>query len=77
MKSPINKFHLILAMLVNLLLVAKLIHFSWTGNDKVILVVTFYYFMLIIANLLAWVILDYRKQEAGRIYKITTTIWWF
>jgi len=69
-----NKTHLILALLVNFLVIAKLIHFSWTGNDKAILAVIFYYFMLIIANLLTWVILDYLKQEAGRIYKIITTI---
>lgn len=74
MKPSINKVHLTLAFLVNFLIVSKLIHFSWTGNDKAILVVIFYYFMQIIANLLAWVILDYQKQEAARIYKIITTI---
>jgi len=68
------KTHLILALLLNFLVIAKLVHFSWTGNDKAILVVIFYYFILIIANILVWVILDYLKQPVGWIYKITTTL---
>lgn len=66
--------HLCIVLLINFLVIAKLIHFTWNGNDKAILVVIFYYFILIILNMLIWLILDYNKKSAGRIYKITTTI---
>ena len=69
-----QSIHLVLALLINFLVVTKLIHFSWTGNSKAIIAVIFYYFMLIVANILAWVILDYLKNPAGRIYKIITTV---
>lgn len=66
-----NKIHLSLTLLINLLVVSKLIHFSWTGNDKAVLVVGFYYFILILLNMAAWVILEYFKKESARIYKIS------
>lgn len=67
-----NKIHLSLTLLINLLVVSKLIHFSWTGNDKAVLVVGFYYFILILLNMAVWVILEYFKKESARIYKIST-----
>lgn len=67
-----NKMHLAIVLLINILVVSKLIHFSWIGNDKAILVVGFYYFILILLNMVSWLILDYFKREAARIYKIST-----
>jgi len=69
-----DRIHLILALLVNFLIIAKVIDFYWIGNDKAILVVIFYYFILIVVNILSWVILESYKQPAWKIYKITTAI---
>lgn len=71
-KDSMNKIHLAIALLINILVVSKLIHFSWVGNDKAILVVGFYYFILILLNMMSWLILDYFKRKAARIYKIST-----
>lgn len=67
-----NKIHLFLTLLINFLVVLKLIHFSWMGNDKAILVLGFYYFILIFLNMASWLILEYFKKESARIYKIST-----
>lgn len=72
-QQKINKIHLVTVLLINILIVSKLIHFSWVGNDKAILVVGFYYFILILLNMGSWLVLDYFKRKAARIYKITTT----
>nr|WP_294858631.1 hypothetical protein [uncultured Fluviicola sp.] len=72
--SKINKTHLIILLLINTFIVGKLIHFSWTGNDKAIIAVIFYYFVLLLLNLFIWVILDYFKRPVGNVYKISTTV---
>lgn len=69
-----NPFNLICSLLANLLVIALLIRFAWIGNDKSFLAAIFYYFVLIVLNIIIWQVLDSYKKPAGRAYKITTTV---
>jgi hypothetical protein len=67
-----SKFHLILALFINLAVMARLINMAWDGNGKGMLLVVFYYLVLILANAILWVRLHIKKHPAFIIYKMTT-----
>ncbi len=69
-----NPFNFIVVLLANLLIVVLLIRFAWIGSDKAFLAAIFYYFILIVVNIIIWQVLDSYKKPAGRTYKIITTV---
>jgi hypothetical protein len=68
----ISKLHLIIALSINLAIIARLINMTWDVNDKAILIVIFYYPVLILANAIIWWRLRIIKHPAYVLYKMTT-----
>lgn len=64
--------HLIVASIINLFLMVLLIRTAWSGNDKAILLVIFYYPLLIPVNLISWLTLSARRKTQYKAYRLTT-----
>jgi len=70
--TKLNKIHLTIITIINLIIIGKLIGVAWEGNDKAIILVIFGYTTLTILNGLVWLILRILKRPEFKIYKITT-----
>ena len=70
--TKVNKIHLTIISIINLIFVAKIISIVWEGNDKAIILVIFAYPILIIINGLVWLTLRLLKRPEYEIYKMTT-----
>jgi hypothetical protein len=66
-----NMIHLAIATVVNIIFIWVLIKIAWGGNDKAI-IVTFYYAILFIINLIIMSALIFMRKDQSDIYKTTT-----
>ena len=66
-----ENIHLAFAVMSNILIVGILLNLA-QENDKGIILIIFYYPLLILANLIAWIMLNTRKKSAHKIYKLIT-----
>jgi hypothetical protein len=64
--------HSLLAAAFNLMIIGLLIHKSWNGNDKAIILMIVYYPVLILVNAIIWLILSSKQKIESRIYKAAT-----
>ena len=70
-----NNFYIFIALLsiiVNLAIIFGLIRFAWHGNDKAILVIIIFYFVLILLNALIWFILHLLQKTTKSIFRFST-----
>ena len=70
--TKVNKIHLTIISIINLIFVAKIISIVWEGNDKAIILVIFAYPILTIINGFVWLTLRLLKRPEYEIYKMTT-----
>lgn len=62
------RYHFLLVMLINLILVVLLVYKVWTGNDKAPILFLFVYPLLMLANLSVWAILKLMRRPTSIVY---------
>ncbi len=68
----IDRAHLLIAIIINLILVGLLIKMVENGNDMYVVLFFVLYPIIILANGIIWGILDSRNNPKSKIYMIIT-----